>query len=57
MALAALANYLSLDRPDIQYAAKEIHLSMSKPKQRSWAKLKKVGALSSDVLEAGLQFR
>ena len=40
--IAATANYLSLDRPDIQYATKEICRDMSRPKASSWAKLKRL---------------
>ena len=32
----------SLDRPDIQYAVKEICRDMSAPKVHSWAKLKRL---------------
>ena len=39
-ALAARANYLALDRPDIQYAAKEICREMSKPTVKSMAKMR-----------------
>jgi hypothetical protein len=41
-ALAATANFLAMDRPDVQYTAKEICKSMSKPKRKSWAKLKRL---------------
>ena len=37
--LAARANYLALDRIDIQYAVKELVKDMSKPKVSSWAAL------------------
>ena len=39
-ALAARANYLSADRPDCQYAAKEICRWMSSPTELSMAALK-----------------
>ncbi len=41
-ALAARANYLAIDRPDIQYAAKEVCRCMSKPTTRDWEKLKRL---------------
>ena len=42
-ACAARGNYLSLDRPDIQYAAKEISIRMSNPKQSNIDALKRLG--------------
>ena len=42
-ALAARANYLSADRPDCQYAAKEICRWMSSPSELSMAALKRFG--------------
>ena len=42
-AIAARLNYLSLDRPDIQYAAKNVARFMSAPKQYDWKALKRVG--------------
>ena len=41
--LAARANYLALDRPDIQYAVKELCRAMSKPTETAWKKLMRVG--------------
>ena len=41
-ALAARANYLSLDRPDIQCAAKEACREMSQPTTRSLARMKRL---------------
>ena len=40
--VAARCNYLSLDRLDLQYAAKEICRYMSSPCVRSWGKLKRL---------------
>ena len=40
--LAARLNYLSLDRPDLQFSAKEVAKKMSKPREADWAKLKRV---------------
>ena len=42
-AVAARANYLSADRPDIQYAVKEICRRMSKPVEGDWQKLVRLG--------------
>ena len=41
--IAARANYLAMDRPDIMYAVKEICRCMSKPTGSAWAKLKRLG--------------
>ena len=38
-AVAARANYLQADRPDIQYAVKEICRRMAKPVVSDWQKL------------------
>ena len=40
--LAATANFLAQDRPDIQYAAKEICRDMARPKMSGWRKLKRL---------------
>ena len=40
-ALAARANYLSLDRPDVQCATKELCRDMSRPTTRSMARMKR----------------
>ena len=42
-ALAARANYLSADRPDLMYAVKELCRGMAKPTQWYWNKLKHLG--------------
>ena len=42
-ALAARANYLSADRPDCQFAAKEVCRWMSSPSELSLAALKRLG--------------
>eukprot|EP00973_Karenia_brevis_P084895 11780384-Karenia_brevis.AAC.1 len=39
---AARANYLAADRPDIQFAVKQIAKSMSAPKVKDEAKLKRL---------------
>ena len=41
-AAAARANYLAADRPDCQFAAKEICRWMSKPSEAAWAALKRL---------------
>ena len=41
-ALAATGNYLSQDRTDIQFAAKEICRDMATPRPRSWKKVKRL---------------
>ena len=41
-ALAARANYLALDRPDIQYAVKEICRGMSRPTRGDLARLRRL---------------
>jgi hypothetical protein len=40
--LAARANYLAMDRPDIQYAIKEICRGMATPRKRHWRMLKRL---------------
>jgi len=42
-AIAARLNYLSLDRPDLQYAAKNVAKNMSAPKAYDWQAVKRVG--------------
>ena len=41
-AAAARCNYLSIDRPDCQFAGKEVCRLMTKPTVRSWAALKRL---------------
>ena len=41
-ALAARANYLALDRPEISYASKELCRDFAKPTKQSWEKLKRL---------------
>ena len=41
--IAARANYLSADRPDIMYAVKELCRGMAKPTRMHWHKLKRLG--------------
>ena len=42
-AVAARANYLAADRPDIQYAVKEVCRKMAKPARGDWQKLVRLG--------------
>ena len=44
-ALAARINYLSQDRVDVQFAAKEACRGMSKPKMKDYRKLRLAGYL------------
>ena len=39
-AIAARANYLAADRPDLMYAVKDLCRGMSKPTRRYWNELK-----------------
>ena len=55
--LAARINYLSLDRPDLQYAAKVVSKNMSCPKQHDWLKLKRVARYLKDAARAVQKFR
>ena len=56
-AIAARANYLGIDRPDLQYAVKEACRSMAAPKQGCWAKLKRLARylLNPAWARAGIQ--
>lgn len=40
--LAARLNYLAMDRPDIQYATKEIAKQMAKPQEHHWQLMKRM---------------
>ena len=42
-AIGARCNYLQPDRPDIQYATKEVCKRMAKPTPRAWEMLKHIG--------------
>ena len=41
--IVARANYLSTDRPDIQFAVKKLATNMSSPTNRNWQELKRLG--------------
>ncbi len=42
-ALSARLNYLAQDRPDLQYAVKEVARRMACPTQNDWLLMKRVG--------------
>ena len=42
-AIAARGNYLSQDRPDLQFVAKEICRHMANPEEEDWIKAKRLG--------------
>ena len=42
-AICARINYLALDRPDIQFAAKEASRKMSAPQAGDWRLVKRIG--------------
>ena len=48
--VAARANYLALDRPDIQYTVKELCRGMSKPKRKDWVALERLGRYLHGIL-------
>ena len=47
--LAATLHYMSSDRSDVQYAAKEVCKKMANPTQGSWKRLKKAGRYLTGV--------
>ena len=47
--LAARGNYLSTDRPDIQYAAKEVCREMARPTRRGQKRLKRLARYLAKV--------
>ena len=42
-AITARLNYLALDRPDLQYATKEVSKRMANPREAAWKGLKRIG--------------
>ena len=42
-AIVARANYLSMDRPDVQYATKELCRAFAQPKRNDYSRLKRLG--------------
>ena len=47
--LAAMLNYMSSDRSDVQYAAKGVCTKMAIPTRGSWKRLKKAGRYLNGV--------
>jgi hypothetical protein len=41
-AIAARANFMAMDRADVQYASKEICRRMAQPRRSDWARLKRL---------------
>ena len=56
-AVAARANYLSADRPHIQYAVKEICRKMAKPVAGDWQKLVRLGRYLKGSPRCVLEYR
>jgi len=56
-ACVARCNFLGLDRPDVQYAAKEISRHMAKPRQRDVAALKRLGRYLKQYPRAIFKYR
>ena len=54
--MAARANYLAADRPDIQYAAKEACRKMSAPSRKDWGKLKRIARYLVSYPELVIRF-
>ena len=55
-AIAARANYLATDRPDIMYPTKEICRHMAKPTKGAWKKLKRLGRYLSGHPRAVIRY-
>ena len=49
--LTATLNYISLDRSDVQYAAKEVCTKMANPTRGSWKRFNKAGRYLKEVEE------
>jgi hypothetical protein len=56
-ACAARCNFLGLDRPDLQFAAKEVSRSMANPKQSDVASLKRLGRYVKKYPRAVFKFK
>ena len=56
-AVAAGANYLSADRPDIQYSVKEVCRRMAKPVEGDWQKLTRLGRYLKGAPRCVLEYR
>ena len=55
-AVAARANYLGLDRPDIQYSVKELCREMAKPTRGGQKKLKRVARYLLEAPEVDIEY-
>ena len=55
-AVAARANYLSSDRPDIQYSVKEVCRRMAQPVEGDWQKLSRLGRYLKGAPRCVLQY-
>ena len=55
--MAALANYVAIDRPDTQVAVSVLCQKMSKPTQKSWEKLKRVARYLKKYPVLRLEYR
>ena len=51
--MAARANYLAADRPDIQYSVKEICRRMAKPVESDWKKLIRLARYIKGLVASG----
>ena len=56
-AVAARANYLGIDRPDVQYAVKEVCRSMAAPRRSCWAKVKRLARYLLEYPRLAWKFR
>ena len=56
-AVDARANYLSADRPDIQYSVKEVCRRMAKPVEGDWQTLIRLGRYLKGTPRCVLQYR
>ncbi len=55
--IVARCNYLALDRSDIQYAVKDCARGMSKPTNRYYLKLKRIGRYLKHRPRAVIEYR
>ena len=56
-AVAARANYLAADRPDMQYAVKEVCRRMARPVAGDWQKLSRLGRYLRSAPRCVLEYR
>ena len=56
-AVAARANYLSADRPDIPYSVKEVCRRMAKPVEGDWQKLSRLGRCLRGAPRCVMEYR